>query len=425
MADVNSDADESSARTQQDWEVVSLSASGMSAASAPASADDSPSLTASGMSETSELPGVTASLLHSQHFLAPYPSQPDDKVIYSLNVGEVAASGPEEASSEESKELGLELDLGRGVESQHVQLFGPGWIHAISNRAISPGDSSITTESLNISEFELKPPGVEAERVEENVDVKFSNLPSSVMTSAASVASHLAMDKGGPAYQEEHTCAVEEAGDTWARDFIASNQEGLNSTGGEEDSGDGEEQEKVHEEPEELPNISSTAPVLTVTKEHLYEGWWKRKATIWLLPARHANSFWSLALAAAVMGLVLLGHRWHRERCQNQQLRLQLYSREDVRASLAARLHACSDYYVYSEIVWSARFSVGSSPRLLIQRACKRTKCFIGMKGRGCCLSHFTCTIWLHKLLKAGSGRLNAQVHMSVCSLTCGKHAPL
>lgn len=64
--------------------------------------------------------------------------------------------------------------------------------------------------------------------------------------------------------------------------------------------------------------------------EHTYEAWWKKRAALWCVQARQANTLWSIALAAAVMGLVILGHRWQHERCQNQQLRLQLCAKDEV-----------------------------------------------------------------------------------------------
>jgi hypothetical protein len=50
------------------------------------------------------------------------------------------------------------------------------------------------------------------------------------------------------------------------------------------------------------------------------------------MPAQQATALWSIALAAAVMGLVILGHEWQHERCQNQQLQLQLNSKDEVLA---------------------------------------------------------------------------------------------
>jgi len=48
--------------------------------------------------------------------------------------------------------------------------------------------------------------------------------------------------------------------------------------------------------------------------------------------AQQATALWSIALAAAVMGLVILGHQWQHEHCQNQQLQLQLCSKDEVLA---------------------------------------------------------------------------------------------
>lgn len=42
--------------------------------------------------------------------------------------------------------------------------------------------------------------------------------------------------------------------------------------------------------------------------------WWKRKAVSVYVHAKDANTFWSIFIAAAVMGIVILGHRWQQER---------------------------------------------------------------------------------------------------------------
>lgn len=47
------------------------------------------------------------------------------------------------------------------------------------------------------------------------------------------------------------------------------------------------------------------------------EAWWKRRA----VKQRETNSFWSIFVAATVMGVVIIGHRWHQERWQVLQLR--------------------------------------------------------------------------------------------------------
>eukprot|EP00246_Nothoceros_aenigmaticus_P015584 TRINITY_DN6563_c0_g1_i1.p1 TRINITY_DN6563_c0_g1~~TRINITY_DN6563_c0_g1_i1.p1 ORF type:complete len:193 (+),score=29.57 TRINITY_DN6563_c0_g1_i1:22-579(+) len=168
-------------------------------------------------------------------------------------------------------------------------------------------------------------------------------MPPSVAASTASAASDSIMDKGDDRpIDEEHGCVTESDGDTWARDFLAFNEEDVQVAGGAELEGEDEEHEQAKEE-EEMSTIRSSTSATSLVKEYSYEGWWKRKASCLLVQARQANSIWSIALAAAVMGLVLLGQRWHRERCQNQQLRLQLYSREDRISELLRQVKDLSE----------------------------------------------------------------------------------
>ncbi|KAK1266940.1 hypothetical protein QJS04_geneDACA000382 [Acorus gramineus] len=51
------------------------------------------------------------------------------------------------------------------------------------------------------------------------------------------------------------------------------------------------------------------------------EAWWKRQASFVYTHAKEANTFWSVCVAAALMGLVVLGQRWQQERWQIQQLK--------------------------------------------------------------------------------------------------------
>lgn len=52
--------------------------------------------------------------------------------------------------------------------------------------------------------------------------------------------------------------------------------------------------------------------------------WWKRRAASLYAHAKEANTFWSIFITAAVMGLVLLGQRWQQERWQALQLKWQI-----------------------------------------------------------------------------------------------------
>lgn len=52
--------------------------------------------------------------------------------------------------------------------------------------------------------------------------------------------------------------------------------------------------------------------------------WWKRRMASLCAHAKETNAFWSVFIAAAVMGLVMLGQRWQQERWQVLQQRWQL-----------------------------------------------------------------------------------------------------
>ncbi|EOX95929.1 hypothetical protein QUC31_005287 [Theobroma cacao] len=54
------------------------------------------------------------------------------------------------------------------------------------------------------------------------------------------------------------------------------------------------------------------------------EAWWKRRAVSLYAHAKEANAFWSIFIAAAVMGIVILGQRWQQERWQALQHKWQL-----------------------------------------------------------------------------------------------------
>ncbi|KAL3652612.1 hypothetical protein CASFOL_002293 [Castilleja foliolosa] len=44
------------------------------------------------------------------------------------------------------------------------------------------------------------------------------------------------------------------------------------------------------------------------------EAWWKRQAVSLYEHAKEANTFWSIFVAGAVLGLVIIGHQWQQER---------------------------------------------------------------------------------------------------------------
>ncbi|XP_042477486.1 ATG8-interacting protein 1 isoform X2 [Macadamia integrifolia] len=60
------------------------------------------------------------------------------------------------------------------------------------------------------------------------------------------------------------------------------------------------------------------------------EAWWKRRAASFYAHAKEANAFWSIFVAAALMGLVMIGQRWQQERWQVQQLKWQFNINDEM-----------------------------------------------------------------------------------------------
>ncbi|OVA13990.1 hypothetical protein BVC80_1787g62 [Macleaya cordata] len=81
-----------------------------------------------------------------------------------------------------------------------------------------------------------------------------------------------------------------------------------------------------------LSNSDSPLDSTSPTKEKKFnesglpcEAWWKKRAASLFAQAKDANAFWSVFVAAALMGLVILGQRW-----QSQQVKLQSVINDEV-----------------------------------------------------------------------------------------------
>ncbi|XP_019053132.1 PREDICTED: ATG8-interacting protein 1 isoform X2 [Nelumbo nucifera] len=86
---------------------------------------------------------------------------------------------------------------------------------------------------------------------------------------------------------------------------------------------------------------SDLSKPLDPTKEDKFSGsglpceaWWKRRVASLYAHAKEANAFWSVVVAAALMGLVVIGHRWQQQRWQVQQLKWQLSTGDEMNRML-------------------------------------------------------------------------------------------
>ncbi|KAK2992630.1 hypothetical protein RJ640_023940 [Escallonia rubra] len=74
----------------------------------------------------------------------------------------------------------------------------------------------------------------------------------------------------------------------------------------------------------DVPNVpKSTDEDKYYGSDRPCEAWWKRQAASLYAHAKEANAFWSIFIATAVMGLVILGQHWQQERWQVLQLKWQ------------------------------------------------------------------------------------------------------
>lgn len=98
------------------------------------------------------------------------------------------------------------------------------------------------------------------------------------------------------------------------------------------------------------PDISSSP---TLAKDEKHDGsnlpcgaWWKRRAASLYAHAKEANTFWSIFIAAAVMGLVLLGQRWQQERWQALQLKWQISINDGKPSRMLGPISRLKDVFV-------------------------------------------------------------------------------
>ncbi|KAL6981977.1 hypothetical protein U1Q18_023595 [Sarracenia purpurea var. burkii] len=282
MAD-NEEGKETTSRGNE-WEVVSLTASAYAAAPGPEQVElndnDEGNAVAKDEAETSR------ALLMSGHFVFPpsqhenLPLEPENIEIQNLQGIEDAVPelGAEEGSRSDSKEeenWNFKEGLTMPDEFLGIQFFDEK-----GNRLSVHGtefDEGTTLQGLNL---------IEKEQSMDSAS-KFSSLHSETAT-------------GGSDKYDENTIIPEE---------IEPFEGGLDS---------------------DISQFPKRA------KEDKYDGsevpcevWWKRGATFLYAQAKEANAFWSIFIAAAVMGVVIIGQHWQQEKWQVLQLKWQFHTNDE------------------------------------------------------------------------------------------------
>ncbi|KAK4761660.1 hypothetical protein SAY87_029544 [Trapa incisa] len=78
--------------------------------------------------------------------------------------------------------------------------------------------------------------------------------------------------------------------------------------------------------------------------------WWKKRAASSYDQAKDANAFWVVFVAAAVMGLSILGQKWRQERWQVLHQRWHLYLRDEKMSRMMGPIYRIKDVMVDGQI---------------------------------------------------------------------------
>ncbi|KAK4769421.1 hypothetical protein SAY86_027571 [Trapa natans] len=78
--------------------------------------------------------------------------------------------------------------------------------------------------------------------------------------------------------------------------------------------------------------------------------WWKKRAVSLYDQAKDANAFWVVFVAAALMGLSILGQKWRQERWQVLHQRWHLYLRDEKMSRMMGPIYWIKDVMVGGQI---------------------------------------------------------------------------
>ncbi|XP_022002973.1 ATG8-interacting protein 2 isoform X1 [Helianthus annuus] len=250
-----------------DWEVVSLTGSTYAAAPGPDMVDpksgEKSDLVDTDKNETSN------ALFMSGHFLFP-PSQHENLPLEPENTEIVGEQGGEDLASESTNEKG-EKSFAKDQDNWNIEKL----TESDDFRGIPFFDEKGNVLTINDVDFadSRTLPGLNLAGKEESIynSAKFHSLHSEPITGESNI----------------------------------------------------DDEDRVLAESIESSDSSVGSNVPKHTEEDNYDGsglpyttWWKKQAAALYAHAKEANTFWSIFIAAAVMGLVIIGQQWQQERWQ-------------------------------------------------------------------------------------------------------------
>jgi len=244
-----------------DWEVVSLTASTYAAAPGPKEVDQKDYESSRAYDEDGD--ETSRALFMSRHFVLP-PGQHENLSLEPVN--------SEILDSQVGKNVPPELGLEEGGRS------------SCKNEEIWPLKGLDESEEFHgMQLFDVK--GKNGKEFEESTTLQgFSDKEQSIYSTATFGSLHSETALGGSTTYDENLGIPE-----------------VN-----------EPSEKVLDFPTDVPSSPKAAKDDSLP----CDAWWKRRVASLHAHAKEANTFWSIFVAAAVMGIVILGQRWQQERWQ-------------------------------------------------------------------------------------------------------------
>lgn len=361
MTDASSDSDESAGRVQE-WEVVSLSTLSMSGSGGLCNCETCTSaMQEAGSGRSGGVEGPHANLL-SNHFGSANTSPMLDQFL---------SESESRTGVEDRNDVPMDVD-GNNISERPVEMDMEEETHQATNGKEEDETGASETNYLpEMDWIEPMPPNTDNLMHEESDIASNSSIIYDMTCEKKRTLESDYREPAGPLLGSCMSAPSAAAIVSSVAAFRAGLGEDLSSLGGEESTITANcvvEEELAGLEREILGTDSGfesfhETPVLNTKKlglidthsaltdallgegvqDHACEAWWKRRAALWFVEARQANTLWSLALAAAVMGLVILGQRWQHERCQNNHLRLQLCSKDEKISQLIFQVARLKD----------------------------------------------------------------------------------
>ncbi|XP_060204978.1 ATG8-interacting protein 1-like [Lycium barbarum] len=307
----NKEEHEETAPPRNEWEVVSLTQSAYAAAPGPRQVDLADDSNAKYVAETSD------PMFMSGHFGFPQ-NQHVNSAVQPGNDEVLNEQGGEDATPELVADKGVNSDTYE--ESTKTKGLSTTEFHA-ENSALQPDNDEVLNKrggEDTTTEF-VADKGVNSDTCE--ISTKTKGLSTMEFPGDQIFDEKInILSLSGAEFEEDAALQGASLVDKEQNFFGSATYSSFHSEGPMGVSASTEENNMVAEPVEEDSGISNLPKAKDEDNDDAVnlpcQAWWKRRAVSLIAHAKDANAFWSIFVAAAVMGIVIIGQRWQLERWQ-------------------------------------------------------------------------------------------------------------